>query len=115
MMFRQWSLLDGEKRTEAAEASIVRELGVTVEPLDDEIAATLGIPPRTTGLVITSLADAQPGDQAGLRPGDVIEQIGDLAVTDPPAAAAALTASRHRRVALIVNRHGEDLRIELVQ
>lgn len=114
-MFRQWSLHESEKSTEAAEARIVRELGATVEPLDDEIAATLGIPPRTTGLVVTSLADARLGRKAGLKPGDVIEQIGDLAVTDPQAAAEALAASRHRQIALIVNRHGEDVRIELIQ
>ena len=115
IMFGQWSLHESERHTEAAEARIIRELGVTVEPLDDEIAATLGISPRTTGLVVTSLADAGPGDQAGLRPGDVIEQIGDLAVTDPQAAAEALGASRHRQVALFVDRRGEDFRVELIR
>lgn len=109
----QWSRHLARRHEEVAALQLDRELGVTAEPVDDDIAADLGVPPETTGLVVTSLADGRVAEAAGLHAGDVIEQIGDLVVTDFESAAAALEANRHHRVAVILNRHGTDMRVEV--
>ena len=111
----QWSRHVARMREDEAALQIDRELGMTVEPIDDDIAADLGVPPRTTGLVVTSLADGRPADQAGMQAGDVIEQIDELAVTGPESAINALNADSDRRLSIIVNRHGSDLRLEVIR
>lgn len=109
----QWSQHVARKREDEAALLLDRQLGVTVEQLDNDIASDLGAPAGTTGLVVTSLADGRPADQAGLQAGDVIEQIDNFAVSDPQAAVDALQADRRRQLILIVNRHGKDVRIEV--
>ncbi|MGH0031765.1 MAG: trypsin-like peptidase domain-containing protein [Myxococcota bacterium] len=54
-------------------------LGITLQPLDRELADYLGIP-ETTGVVVNSVLDDSPAEEAGLRVGDVITRFGDDAV-----------------------------------
>jgi hypothetical protein len=51
-------------------------LGATVEPVDHATAGMLGLRPGDRALVVTSVASDGPAAAAGLRVGDVIEQIG---------------------------------------
>ena len=51
-------------------------LGATVEPLNATMAREEGLPSRGGYLVVTSVASRGPAASAGLRVGDVIEQIG---------------------------------------
>jgi S1-C subfamily serine protease len=46
-------------------------LGVTLQPLDRELADYLGIP-DATGAIVNSVAEGSPAARAGLRPGDVV-------------------------------------------
>lgn len=50
-------------------------LGATVEPIDPSTAGMLGLQSNGGYLVITSVASNGPAATAGLRVGDVIEQI----------------------------------------
>lgn len=111
----QWSQHVGRRRQDEAALLLDRQLGLTVEQLDDDTASGLGAPSGTTGLVVTSLADGRPADRAGLEAGDIIEQIDNFAVTNPQAAADALHADRRRQLILIVNRHGREVRIEVTR
>lgn len=49
-------------------------LGVTVQPLDRDLAAYLGIE-KTTGVLVNSVADDSPAADAGLKPGDVVTSL----------------------------------------
>lgn len=102
----QLSVQDHRRREDAAALRLDGALGATVEPLDEDIAADLGLPIESRGLVLTSLAADGRSARAGLRPGDVIEEIGDRAIDDPLSAARALEAEHGTAVQLIVNRHG---------
>jgi membrane-associated protease RseP (regulator of RpoE activity) len=51
-------------------------LGATVEPVDRATAGLLGLRSNDGDLVVTSVASRGPAATAGLRVGDVIEQIG---------------------------------------
>jgi len=49
-------------------------LGVSIQPLDRDLAAYLGIP-ATTGVIVNSVADGSPAAKAGLRVGDVLTAV----------------------------------------
>jgi serine protease Do len=49
-------------------------LGLAVEPLTPQLAQELGTPQKH-GLVVRSVQDGSPADEAGLRPGDVITEV----------------------------------------
>lgn len=53
-------------------------LGLSVQPLDDETTASMGIP---GGVVVESVAPRSAASRAGLRPGDVIVQLGNRRIT----------------------------------
>jgi S1-C subfamily serine protease len=54
-------------------------LGVTLQPLDRELADYLGIP-DSTGAIVNSVAEGSPAARAGLKPGDVITGFDGLPV-----------------------------------
>jgi serine protease Do len=46
-------------------------LGVSIQPLDRDLAAYLGMP-KTTGVIVNSVAEGSPAEKAGVRAGDVL-------------------------------------------
>src|SRR5262245_14238611 len=54
-------------------------LGVSLEPLSDELAQALGAP-RGKGAVVARVLPGSPAEKAGLAPSDVILGFGDVAV-----------------------------------
>ncbi|HLL76700.1 MAG TPA: DegQ family serine endoprotease [Pyrinomonadaceae bacterium] len=81
-------------------------LGVTVRPLTPEIAQQLNLRAGTQGLVVEQLDPAGPAADAGLRGGDVIEQVNRQQVRTADDLAAALQRAGARPVLLLVNRRG---------
>jgi serine protease Do len=51
-------------------------LGVSIQPLDRDLAAYLGIP-ATSGVIVNSVADGSPAARAGVRAGDVVTRFGE--------------------------------------
>ncbi len=49
-------------------------LGVSIQPLDRELADYFGLP-DTAGVVVNSVAEDSPADRAGLRPGDILTHL----------------------------------------
>jgi len=54
-------------------------LGISLQPLDRELADYFGIP-HTTGVVVNSVVRDSPAEQADLRPGDIITHFDGIAV-----------------------------------
>jgi serine protease Do len=50
-------------------------LGVSIQPLDRDLAAYLGMP-GTTGVIVNSVAEGSPAAKAGVRAGDVLTAFG---------------------------------------
>ena len=50
-------------------------LGVSIQPLDRDLAAYLG-QPEATGVIVNSVADGSPAERAGLRAGDIVVAFG---------------------------------------
>ena len=61
-------------------------LGVNIQPLDPELAATFGHDARS-GVLVAGVVEGTPASDAGLRPGDIILDI-DGRRTDTPAGLA---------------------------
>jgi membrane-associated protease RseP (regulator of RpoE activity) len=78
-------------------------LGATLEPLDERSAKTLGGGSRVDEMVVTSVAGGGRASAAGLRVGDVVEEVDGK---DPEDLDAAIDAVSTDPTQIVVNRHG---------
>lgn len=94
---------DFDKDTDSPDAKVIRDaIGLSVIPLDPEIARQLGMGSDTKGVVI-DIAGQGNGAQAGLRRGDVIVSATYQPVATPAALAAAIrTAKTAGRSAILL-------------
>jgi serine protease Do len=81
-------------------------LGVTVEPLTAESAARLDLPRDARGLLVTGVDPAGPAAEAGVRRGDLIQELNRRPVTTREEFRAALAGAGERPVLLLVTREG---------
>jgi serine protease Do len=66
------------------------KLGLALQTLTPDVAASLGIDRGTKGAVITDVVSGSPAEQAGLRPGDVIVEVDRRPVGSADEAVGAL-------------------------
>lgn len=86
-------------------------LGVAIQNINDNLAESLDLDEDQKGVIITSILNQGPADAADLKPGDVITQIDDKAVTDV-ASALAIISSHHPgdRITIDVIRQGKSMK-----
>jgi serine protease Do len=107
---------DSNGGTQAAEADHGPKLGLALAPLDDQARQQLNLPASQKGVVIADVKQGSPADSAGLQTGDVLETVGDQAVTSPQQAVRALrdgTRKSGAAVALRVLRDGHQAFVAL--
>ncbi|MDD0839209.1 Do family serine endopeptidase [Curvibacter sp. HBC61] len=88
-------------------------IGVEPNELSPELAETFGIKP-VPGVIITGVLQNGPAAQAGIRPGDVIVQVGDKPVTSVPELlnhVSLLTPGQASRFQLL--RRGDKVAVEV--
>ena len=85
-------------------------LGATLEPLDARTARTLGGGSRVDEMVVTSVAAGGRASAAGLRVGDVVEQVDG---EDPADLDAAIDAVATDPTQILVNRHGSHVMLNV--
>lgn len=93
-------------------ATAVTVLGMGLSPLDAALRAQLNIGADVNGVAIISVAGDSEASRRGLRRGDVLQRVGDRAVTTPAeveAAVAAARATNRPAVLILVNRGGRPL------
>ncbi len=91
-------------------------LGLALAPLDQQARESLNLPEGQRGVVIASVQHNSPAEAAGLQAGDVLESVGNQAVTSPQQAVTALregTKSAGSAVALRVLRDGHQAFVAL--
>jgi serine protease Do len=96
----QLALNNGEDQNETVTA-----LGLKLAPLTDRTREQAGVPKDVKGVVVTGVKDGSQMAQAGVQPGDVIEQVNQQPVMTPDQAQAKLEQAKGN-VLLLVNRHG---------
>lgn len=94
---------DGEDDDERASA----RYGMTVEPITPEMARRLDLDRDTRGVVITDVDPSGAAASAGLREGDVIQQVNGRTVRTPEEVRDALNAATNRPAVLLIQRGGQ--------
>jgi serine protease Do len=69
-------------------------LGMALRPLDDETRRRLRLPPGQRGVVVGAVLPGSDAARQGLRPGDVIEEVGGRAVASPADVRQAVAAAQ---------------------
>jgi S1-C subfamily serine protease len=93
---------------ESSDATPVRgKLGITAAPMTPDLAAQVGVPRGTRGVVVAELDPSGPAAAAGVEVGDVIQEINRQPVTSTADIQNALAKSRGRAPLLLVNRGGQ--------
>jgi serine protease Do len=82
--------------------------GVSVENLDAQTARQAGLPANTKGVVVTQVDPASPAAEAGLKEGDVIQEVNHHAVANSDDLSSALQSNKGESL-LLVNRGGSKL------
>ena len=85
-------------------------LGATLEPLDARAAQMLGGGSRVDEMVVTSVAAGGRASAAGLRVGDVVEEVDGK---DPSDLEAAIGAVSTDPTEIVVNRHGSHVMLNV--
>jgi serine protease Do len=79
---------------------------VAVTDVTPEVAQRLGLPPAVQGAVVTRVASGGPAAEAGLRPGDVIQEVNRQPVRSARDFARAVEQAGDRDVVALVKRGG---------
>ena len=82
--------------------------GVSVENLDAETSNELGISPNTKGVVVTNVDPSSEAAEAGLRRGDVIQEVNRQPVKNTSDFERAMRNSKDKAL-LLVNRNGSTM------
>ncbi len=83
--------------------------GVSVESLNSQMARQAGVAPGTAGVVVTDVDPASAAASAGLREGDVIQEVNHSKVTNSSEFASAMRKSKSGDSLLLVNRKGNKI------
>ncbi len=83
--------------------------GLQVQNLTPDVARQLGLPASSTGVVITSVDPSSAAAAAGLRPGDVIQEVNRKEVRNINEYRQAIAASGKQPILLLVSRGGTTL------
>ena len=92
-----WAVGPALERLTALRASpraLPRSLGLSLQPLDEPLAARLG----ASGVLVADVAESGPGARAGLRPGDVLEAIGPTKLGSAQQAQTLIAGARSELV-----------------
>lgn len=85
-------------------------LGLTLRVLDADVAEQLGLDADTKGVVVMQVDEASQAFDKGLRPGDVIAEVGQKKVVTPTELIERIDAAREagrKSILLLVRRNGE--------
>jgi serine protease Do len=80
--------------------------GVTVQDLTPDVAKQLGLPPSTTGVVVSQVDPSSSAATAGIQQGDVIQEVNRKPVRNVDQYKNALAGTVNQSVLLLVNRGG---------
>ncbi len=82
----------------------VPNLGLSVQTLTPQVAATLGLPENEKGVVVTEVEPGSLAAMAGIRPGDVIQVVGNRQVTTAQEFRDALREAGQQGIRLQIRR-----------
>jgi serine protease Do len=88
-------------------------LGVGIDPIDEDTAAALGLP-KERGELIQSVEPGEPGDKAGLKPGDIVLRAAGKDVTSDQSLSSILAnIAPGTRIPLELLREGKPMNLQV--
>ena len=90
-------------------------LGIRVSPLTPDLAARIGAPRNAQGVVIVDVDPTGPAGQAGLREGDLIQEVNRQQVRSVADLQNALQRSGNRPALLLIRRQGNQYLVTVPQ
>lgn len=96
-----------EASNEAGGANQKARIGISVANLDDNARQQFNVPAQVQGVVVGDVKPGSPADDAGIQPGDVIEEMNRHPVTSASQFAAEVrNAPANKDILLLVWSHG---------
>ena len=83
------------------------ELGLTVQPLTSEMARRFGLS-ETKGVMVSNVSPGSPSDEAGIRRGDIIQEINRWPIKDMDDYQKALREAKDKKSLLLLVRRGDN-------
>jgi serine protease Do len=86
-------------------------VGLKLQSLTPSLRDNFDLPQSARGAVVVGVEPNSPAEQAGIQPGDLVEQVNRTKVQNPRQVAEALRAAheQHKKsVALDIRRNGQD-------
>jgi serine protease Do len=80
--------------------------GISVSPLTPDVLSQLKLPSSTKGVVVDSVDPASPAADAGIRQGDVIEEVNHRPVAGPGEFNSAMESAKGQPALILINRNG---------
>jgi serine protease Do len=102
----QATIAEMEEPKEVAKAPGRKSLGITVQNITPEIARSLGLE-LGSGVVITGVEPGSPAAKAGIRSGDVIQEINREPIKDADEFNRAIESAKDQENTLFLIRRGE--------
>ena len=88
-------------------------MGITFQPINPEIAARYNLPAEW-GVFVTNVEPNSPASQAGVQEGDIITQVGDIAIDESYSYVNALFSYQPGdQIPLTVVRDGEEIQLQI--
>ena len=98
--------LPAEEKKAAPAASATGAIDLPIAPLTPDLAQRLEVPEGTSGVVVTGVLPGSRAADAGVRPGDIIQEIDKAQVRSPEETRKALEKDGKRPHLLLVLRQG---------
>jgi serine protease Do len=83
--------------------------GLSTEDLTPQIARQLGLPEKTYGVVISGIEQGSAAEEAGLRRGDVIQEVNHIPVHNEREFSRVISRLGNQSVLLLINRRGNTI------
>ena len=96
-----------EEKVEVATEPTKKPLGITVQNITPEIAQGLGLE-DVSGVVVTQVTPRSPAAEAGIRRGDVIQEVNRKPVADVEAFSQEIEEAKKEETILLLIRRGEN-------
>ena len=96
-----------EEKTEIVTEPAKKPLGITVQNMTPEMAQSLGLE-EVTGVVVTQVTPRSPAAEAGIRRGDVIQEVNRKPVEDVEVFGKAIEEAKKQESILFLIRRGEN-------